>query len=178
MTGILRSKGGGSIKEIIQLYYRYNTWANNRILDTVALLDEDQYRANSNPSFGSVHNTLVHIMSAQWIWLSRWIGSSPKSHLDPATFSDLNEIRTRWNEIESNTQRFITRTTEEEIGGSIFFMNSQNQKKIYPLWQLMMHQVNHATQHRSEIALILTCFNHSPGDLDLRFFIDNESFIP
>ena len=35
----------------------------------------------------------------------------------------------------------------------------------------MVHQVNHATQHRSETALLLTQAGHSPGDLDfLRYF--------
>jgi uncharacterized damage-inducible protein DinB len=172
MTGYLTGKAGGTIKDMIRQYYQYNAWANNRILDTASTLDEEQYRANTNPSFGSVHNTLVHIMSAQWIWLSRWIGSSPKIHMDPTTFPNLTEIRVQWIEIESNTQLFISRTTEDEIIGSIFFINSRNEKKIYPLWQLMLHQVNHATQHRSEIALILTCFNHSPGDMDFRTFID------
>jgi uncharacterized damage-inducible protein DinB len=35
-----------------------------------------------------------------------------------------------------------------------------------PLWQMMLHVANHGTQHRSEVAAILTVFGQSPGDLD------------
>lgn len=38
----------------------------------------------------------------------------------------------------------------------------------------MIHPVNHATQHRSEAAAVLTQFGYSPGDLDLLLFIDVE----
>ncbi len=45
-------------------------------------------------------------------------------------------------------------------------------KVAYPLWQMMLHQVNHATQHRSEVAVIWTQFGHSPGALDLLHDLD------
>jgi uncharacterized damage-inducible protein DinB len=37
---------------------------------------------------------------------------------------------------------------------------------------MLIHQVNHATQHRSEAALLLTQMGHSPGDLDLLVYMD------
>jgi len=47
-----------------------------------------------------VHETLVHIMAAQWIWLARWNGTSPTSMLSAAEFPDLNSIRGRWEQID------------------------------------------------------------------------------
>lgn len=41
----------------------YNAWANQRVLDTAARLTPEQYRADGGASFGSFHDTLVHIMS-------------------------------------------------------------------------------------------------------------------
>ena len=40
-----------------------------------------------------------------------------------------------------------------------------------PLWQQLAHLANHSTQHRSEVAEMLTQMGRSPGDLDLMQYL-------
>lgn len=158
--------------EAIQTLYRYNTWANARILSTAEQLDREQFVTAGGAGLDAVRDTLVHTMGAQWIWLERWNGRSPTSLFDAREFSDLASVRARWAGIERDTQAFVGGLSAGGLATVIEYRNTKGERWAYPLWQQMIHQVNHATQHRSEIAARLTQFGHSPGDLDLLHFID------
>lgn len=163
------------IVEFIHNLYQYNAWANTRILDTAAQLTPDQLHAPSGASFDSAHATLVHILSAQWLWLMRWQGHSPLAMLDPHTFPDLNSLRVRWEQVERETHDFVFACTEADLARGVTYHNFKNEEWVYPLWQQMLHQANHATQHRGEVAMILTGFNCSPGSLDFLYCLDAQS---
>ena len=45
---------------------------------------------------------------------------------------------------------------EPDLARVVSYVNFQGETWAYPLWQQLLHQVNHATQHRSEAALLLT----------------------
>jgi uncharacterized damage-inducible protein DinB len=163
------------IIELLHNLYDYNAWANARILDTTAQIPADQLRAEANDNFGSVHGTLVHIMSAHWLWLQRWQGSSPAAMFEADAYPTLEAIRRRWDQIEDETQAFLSACTEADLERTIEYQNFKGEYWAYPLWQQMIHQVNHATQHRSEVAMILTQWGYSPGWLDLLYFVDLQT---
>src|SRR2546430_2714263 len=160
------------IVELIRSLYRYNDWANGRILDASARLTCEQLLEGGGASFDSVRDTLVHTMGAEWLYLERWHGRSPRASFAAADFPDLATIRARWQTIERDTQAFVAALTEADLARVVEYTNMQGERWAYPLWQQMIHQVNHATQHRSEAAVMLTKLGHSPGWLDLLYFVD------
>lgn len=72
------------------------------------------------------------------------------------------------------TQTFVTSIDEPQLARLIHYVNAQAEPNAYPLWQILVHQVIHATQHRSEVAGMLTQFGHSPGWLDFLIFFDSN----
>jgi uncharacterized damage-inducible protein DinB len=160
------------LDEAVRASYAYNHWATERILDTAAMLSADQWQAPGSAGHGSIRDTLVHLISTQKGWLAWWDGSLPPAEaqgrrLDPQTFAGAAELRPIWQAVEDTTAAFTAGLGETQLAkvyttdlpnGSVFRM---------PLWQMMLHVANHGTQHRSEVAAMLTAFGRSPGDLDM-----------
>jgi uncharacterized damage-inducible protein DinB len=160
--------------EIIRTLYQYNAWANQRILDAAEKLNARQFVAKVGASFDSVRDTLVHTMSAERLWLARFQEIESPAMLRFDDYPDLRAIREYWSEIEMQTQTFVASIDDHKLAKVIHYVNAQGEPNAYPLWQMMAHQVNHATQHRSEAAAMLTQFGYSPGWLDFLIFIDSN----
>jgi uncharacterized damage-inducible protein DinB len=165
---------GASMLEGIRDLYAYSAWANARILDTAEQLTPEQFTTPGD-GFGSIRDTLVHTASAQWLWLERWRGASPTDLWHPADFPDIATLRIRWDEVEVATSTYIATLREPDLARVVSYVNFQGETWAYPLWQQLLHQVNHATQHRSEAALLLTRLGYSPGWLDLLVYVDEQS---
>jgi uncharacterized damage-inducible protein DinB len=141
--------------ERIRALYDFNRWANGRVLEAAEKLSPEQFTKDLKNSFSSVRDTLVHIMAAEWIWLERWRGNSPKTLLDVSEFPTVSTIRTRWSEIEREQREFISGVTEESLKRVVAYINLKGDPYKYPLWQLLQHLVNHSTYHRGQVTTML-----------------------
>ncbi len=158
--------------DLIKTLYGYNAWANGRVLETAAGLDPDRYFARLGGSFDSVHDTLVHIVGAQWVWLRRWLGESPRAIFGPADFEGIADLRRRWEEVK--TQAYLGGLDEAALGRLLFYRDTRGVEHTFSLWQTLVHQVNHAAQHRSEAAMMLIRLGHSPGELDFVRYLERR----
>jgi uncharacterized damage-inducible protein DinB len=159
-------------RQDILILYRYNQWANARILETAASVSQEQFLAPASFPHGGLRGTLVHMLSAGWIWRTRWGGISPTRLLQPDDFPTFESLRKRWAEEEGLLMQFVEGVTDEKLNGTFDYTNTSGKPFTRVLWQAMVHLVNHGTQHRSEAAAMLTDLGHSPGDLDLIYFLD------
>ena len=119
-----------------------------------------------------MRDTLVHIMGAEWVWLERWKGNSPKALLPAAEFSTVSSIRNRWAEIERDQRGFIAGVTEELLKKIIAYTNLKGNPYRYPLWQILQHLVNHSTYHRGQIITMLRQLGVQPPATDFLVFYD------
>ena len=73
-------------KQDITLLYKYNQWANAKILEAAAHVTGEQFLAHATFPHGGLRGTLVHALFAEWIWRHRWEGTSPAVRLKPDDF--------------------------------------------------------------------------------------------
>ncbi len=68
------------------------------------------------------------------------------------------------------THAFVGDLTDEDMPRYYSTTGPDGSEFGFPLWQMMQHIINHSTQHRSEIAVMLTEAGCSPGDVDMVFY--------
>lgn len=162
-------------KTEIQQFFAYNYWANKRLLAKADELSQDQLTEKLPTMWDSILRTLAHVLGAEWAWRQRvQEGVSPAKLLDRGSFTTLDMLRQRWREEEEAMLAFLDGLDDEDLNKSIEYKDTQGNPYTRPLWQLLLHVVNHGTQHRSEVALYLTNFDRSPGDMDFTVFLREQ----
>jgi uncharacterized damage-inducible protein DinB len=151
--------------------FDYNYWANKRVLDAAEHLDETQLHAATRGGHESLYRTLIHIMGAEYRWRMRWQAVSSPEWLNANDFPTLAVLRTRWQEEERLIRLFLSTLRDEDMTRIISFRPTPGLNFSPLLWQTLVHLINHGTQHRSEIAVLLTELGHSPADLDFIWFV-------
>jgi len=161
--------------EDVRTLYDRNSWANHRVLDSCSALTEEQFTRNLGSSFGSVRDTLAHILGAEWIWLERFQGRSPKKFPMPGDFPTPAAVRSRWAGLEQDMLRFVNRLSVEELNRMKEYTTFDGTVYAQPLWQPMQHLVNHSTYHRGQVTTLLRQLGAKPVATDLIRFYRNRA---
>ena len=158
-------------KQDIELLFKYNQWANARILKAASAVSAEQFLAPASFPHGGLRGTLAHTLFAEWVWRKRWEGESPTTRPQPEDFPTFDSLHARWLEEEGLLMKFIHAQTDEDLNEAFQFSTTTGEVREHILWQAMAHVVNHGTQHRSEAAALLTDMGCSPGDIDMSLFL-------
>jgi uncharacterized damage-inducible protein DinB len=154
-------------KQDIITLYKYNQWANAKILNAAANVTADQFLADASFPHGGLRGTLVHILFAEWIWRNRWQGESPGFRIKPDEFPTFDSLRQRWAMEEQSLMEFVEGLSDDLLNTPFQYKTTRGEPHEQILWKAMVHVVNHGTQHRAEAAALLTDFGCSPGDVDM-----------
>ena len=152
--------------------YVYNRWANGRTLAAAARLDPEKFTRPMGNSFSSVRDTLAHILGAEWIWLERWLGRSPKALLSSTDFPTVESLKLRWESLEQDYHGFLHSLTPARLSENLAYINRSGERYEYPLWQQMVHVVNHSTYHRGQVTTLLRQLGAEPATTDFLEYYD------
>jgi len=162
-------------KQDIELLVDYNYWANQRILDRAARVSAEELVAPQPPGFsaGSLHGTLVHILNSEWAWRMRLQhGVSPGAALSAVEFPTLSALVSRWGSEEQLMREYIAGLADGDFARVVTYTTIVNpQQRQHTVEHCLTHMVFHGMQHRSEAAAILTNFGHSPGNIDVIYYL-------
>lgn len=158
-----------SLEDLLNLY-DYCHWANHRLLTAVARLTPSEFIQPVGGSYGSVRNTFVHSLSAEWGWLERCGGHPRGPRLQPDAFPDIESIAATSSRVEEYVRTFLSTLTDSELTRTIEYTIYGPETHRMPLGELMQHAAIHGIHHRGQIALLVRMLGRSPGDFDFLFY--------
>lgn len=130
---------------------RYNRLANQRLYDGAARLSDAARKADRAAFFGSIHNTLNHILHADRIWMGRFEQKPiPYTRLDAVLHDDFGGLRTARQAEDARIEAFFATAPADFFGGQVRWTTLSGQTNENPVAVLALHLFNHQTHHRGQ----------------------------
>jgi uncharacterized damage-inducible protein DinB len=146
---------------VLTALFGHNAWANLKLLDFCAGLSDEQLDSTAIGGYGSIRDTLRHIVGAEVSYVERVNGRlpaqppSPDQPVGPAALKDA----VRWASDELLALALSARKD------SRVRQRPPRQLIEYPLASLIAQAIGHATEHRAQISAIITQLGLEPPDM-------------
>ena len=163
-----------TVKDLERLF-DYGYWANKKVLTVASQLTPEQLTHTVAGSYGSVRNTMVHMLSAEWGWLDRCGGPQRGPALKAEDYPTIEPLVERWNTVERHMREFLANLTDADLTRRVEFKNPRGETRSMVLGEALQHAANHGVHHRGQVALLLRALGQVPGNFDLLFYDAEQS---
>lgn len=151
--------------------WQYNLWASARIIKALRQASPEQFLAANSSSYGSLRGTLAHTLLAETLWRRRIQGEDmPASLPKPENFPTPADFIRAWEQEQATFTAFLNNLDDSALQTVLHYRTMKGDPMQQTIWRILVHVINHGTQHRAEAAVMLTDFGYSPGDVDMIFF--------
>jgi uncharacterized damage-inducible protein DinB len=149
--------------------YDYH-FAENRKLweDYITPLSHEQFTQGVGYSHGSVRDQVVHLMSVDDTWFSGLRGVDIPEPLNPAHFEDRQRIRSHWDTVEQTMRAYLANLHDDQLFEKPF---AEGEDKDLILWQVLLHVVNHGTDHRAQLLRLVNDLGVKTTAQDYIFYV-------
>jgi uncharacterized damage-inducible protein DinB len=154
----------------LQSLFDYGHWANRKLFDVVSRLTPEQFTRTVDGSHGSIRNTMVHVLSAEWGWLGRCGGPERGAPLDPADYPTVEPLVATWNKVETYQREFLSELRDQDLDRAVEFVIGGAEKRSMPVGELLQHAANHGVHHRGQVSLLLRLLGFMPDNFDILLY--------
>lgn len=139
------------MKKLFEQYAAYNLWANQRMMDMVNNLTDDQLKKEIISSFNSIYETVLHLWSAENVWWQRvklmeqqtWQASVFKGSVLELTYNLIVQSK-QWKD-------WVDLATEAALEHEFIYKNSKKDQYKQPVSEMLHHLFNHQSYHRGQL---------------------------
>ena len=146
---------------VLTTLFAHNTWANLKLLDFCEGLSDEQLDSTAVGGFGTIRDTLVHIVGAEVSYVERVNGRLPAKQLSRDQFPGFAVLKdaVRWAGDEL-LQLALSAREDTSVR-----QRPPRQLFEYRLASLIAQSLSHSTEHRTQISAIITQLGVEPPDM-------------
>ena len=139
----------------IQKDLEYNAWANTKVAEFLANVDDKVLDAELKSSFPSIRKTILHLWDAEQIWLSRLQGS-PKTTWPSESFNGTKEeLLAGFVQGSKDIANFAASKDSAYLTSPVTYKNMAGKEFTSSVDEIFSHVVNHGTFHRGQLITML-----------------------
>ena len=150
-------------------HLEYSAWASHRLVTAAAKLPSEDLTRDLGTADRSVLGTLAHILAADRVWLSR-LARTPYPGFVTDADRNLTVLQTDWPPLHERWIAWVQGLTDESAQAVLDYTDLKGKEWRQPVWQLVLHVVNHATHHRGQVSGFLRSMGHTPPAVDLIYY--------
>jgi len=155
--------------DALRQHIDFTRWASLRLLNAAAGLTPEELSHDFHTADRSVLGTLAHVYAADRIWFARLTGG-PAPDFAADAVRDVSALQNGWTALLERWKAWAADLTDEQALAQIAYSDTKGRPWKQPLWQLILHVVNHGTQHRGQVSGFLRSLGHTPPPTDLVYF--------
>ncbi len=163
--------------DVVKEFFQHNTMMNGRLLEACRPLSVDQLGQTVPGTYGSIGATLVHIANAQLGYAARLLDTDRPERLPEDPFPGLDAVAERLALGDARLEEAASRAGEDrtvQVTG-----DDPPGTWSMPVPLFLLQAVNHGTEHRSQVATILTHLGVQPPDMDgWTYFFASGQMVP
>jgi uncharacterized damage-inducible protein DinB len=152
--------------DTLRLHLDYSAWASRRLVDQATMLAPEELTRDFRTSDNNVLGTLTHVFAADRIWLSRVKGEPPRAFITPED-RRLEVLQGDWPALHQKWKLLTDSLSDQDVLANISYTDTKGNPYVSPLWQILLHLVNHGTHHRGQVSGFLRAMGRTPPPLDL-----------
>ena len=151
-------------------FYDYHFAENRKIWNTcITRLSLEQFTQAVDYSHGSVRDQIVHLMSVDEVWFSELRGVEPSEPFPAANIDDRKIIRAHWDCVEQKMRDYLAALRDDMLSDKP--IKEPDEDKDLSVWQVLLHVVNHGTDHRAQLLRLLNDLGVKTTSQDYMFYV-------
>ena len=154
----------------LERLYDYSKWANERLFNAIGALTDKQFAQDIAGSYGSVRNTLVHAVSAEWGWLERSGGRKRGPKLNPDNYPTVASLKAVAEQVHGHVREFLATLKDQDLDRIVEYTMDPATKRSMPIGEMLHHAAIHSVHHRGQAGLLLRMIGVKPLDMDILLY--------